>query len=258
MFALNSKTLVCAYGRDGSVEGVFERLLYMCLSNYSKSYVYGALLDLPSSVCYRQMQDYEIEEKAKKYLAMLKNQVSGSFFCAIRQRRYSPKNKYLYCCEDGAMGALRALWRFVNGKKEELIPINGFELGDEQISAAQRIYFSVQDEKTNLFNCIEPNGIFKLAEHAEDAKVVFPVRCEAYSCNKPRFKLGAAFKRTRQSEFGEIEGLYGAGALDLLLSEGADIGAIRSDTVDDVRIFYSSQTGYYFLESNVKKSVNIR
>lgn len=255
MFALNSKTLVCAYGMGGSVESVFERLLYMCLSNYSKSYVYGAVLDLPSSVCYREMHDYEIEDKAKRYLDMLKKRVRGSFFCVIRQRRYKPQSEYLYCCEDGAMGALRALWRFVNGKKEELTPINEFELYDEQISTAQRIYFSAEDEKNHLFNCIEPNGIFKLAEYAEDSKVVFPVRNESCSLNKPRFKISAAFKRTRQSGFAEIEGLYGAGALDLLLSEGSDIGAI---TVDNVRIFSSMQTGYYFSESNVKKPVNMR
>ena len=113
MFALNSKTLVCAYGMGGSVESVFERLLYMCLSNYSKSYVYGAVLDLPSSVCYREMHDYEIEDKAKRYLDMLKKRVSGSFFCVIRQRRYKPQSEYLYCCEDGAMGALRAGARLV-------------------------------------------------------------------------------------------------------------------------------------------------
>ena len=83
---MNTKTAVCAYGKSSSVQSVFERLFTMYLSNYSKSYSYGALIDLPDSVCYRVADDSKREEMAEKCVEYLNKNCDGNFFCAIRQR----------------------------------------------------------------------------------------------------------------------------------------------------------------------------
>ena len=59
---MKSKTIVCAYGKNEPVERVFERLCAMYTSNYSPSYFYCALIDLPDGISYRTAGDKKIEE----------------------------------------------------------------------------------------------------------------------------------------------------------------------------------------------------
>lgn len=204
---MNSKTAVCAYGKQGTVERVFERLFTMYLSNYSGAYYYGAVIDLPDSVCYRAPDDGAREEMARKCVEYLNKRCEGRFFCVMRQRRYvSMRNGYLYTCEGGAQGALKSVWRYLGGRKNELFPVYGCVPTE-----VERIYFSSFDEerpltegRKTLIDCIEPNGIFRLADRLLDGGAVFP---SVYSnCCAADFGSIESFRDRRgAADFGSIE-----------------------------------------------------
>ena len=130
-----------AYGKNEEVEETLERLFSMYLSNYSKSYYYGAIIDHPDSVCYRTCGDVEREEKARKCAERLNRECEGRFFCALRQSRFTAADDSArYLCEGGALGALKSLWRYLAGRKNEVFPIYGcVPKSKNEIS---RVYYS--------------------------------------------------------------------------------------------------------------------
>lgn len=235
---MDSRTLVCAYGKNESVERVFARLRQMYLNNYSPNYVYCAVVDLCDALSYRAAGDGCIEKKAESCLRGLKNDFGERFFCAVRQRRYqSSRCAYGYFCEGGALGALKELWRYAYGGKEVLFPVPG-DVGIPQKWRAERIYFSCSgdDEKTHLngYGCdrneffdekcirvIERRGIFKLAKELGNGVnfALDPSRGDG------GLRIG--------------EGLYSAYALNTLLAEGTDIADIERKTVQGVRLTLS-------------------
>ncbi len=191
-----NKVLVCSYGKGSDIESVFERLYGMYLTNFDASFCFCALIDLPDAISYRVSGDRDIEERARHLTRELNRERSNSFFCAIRQRRFagSMENRF-FACEEGERGALKALWRFVNGKTSVMFPI----YGQADVYGTEQIYFSGNStrEREGLISIIEKGGIAAL--------------CSAISANDAVFLQGG----------GEIsEGLYSAQGLDKLLSCG--------------------------------------
>ncbi len=203
---MKSRTVVCVYGKNEPIERVMERLNAMYVSNYSKNYVYGALIDLPDAISYRVSGDQQTEEKAQELVKMLSARYGSAFFCAIRQRRIRSDREYRYACEDGVLGAIKALWRYVKGKGTELFPV----FGCGGMNGAERIYFSAEVRKdtgvhNEFIDVIEPNGIFRLAAHLRGNEAVF-----AFTGAFDGDKSGCDENKT--------EVLFSAAALDKLLS----------------------------------------
>lgn len=232
---MDSRTLVCAYGKNESVERIFARLRQMYLDNNSSSYVYCAVVDLCDALSYRAAGDRQIEEEARDCLRGLKNAFGERFFCIVRQRRYHSKGcAYGYFCEGGALGALKELWRYAYGGKEVLFPLMG-EDGILEKWRAERIYFSCasDDEKVLLsgYGC-DRNGIF-------DEKCIRVIERDGI------FKLGKevgngacfALDPLRYDGIERIgEGLYSAYALNTLLAEGTDTADIERKSSEVVRM----------------------
>ena len=202
---MKSRTVVCVYGKNEPIDRVMQRLRATFLSNYSKSYVYGAIIDLPDAISYRVLGDLKTEERAGELIGLLKNEYGDAFFCAIRQRRICSGREYRYVCEEGALGAVKTLWRYSKGKSTELFPI----FGCGGLGQAERIYFSAEvgAESGESIDVIQPNGIFALAELMKENEAVFA-------------SAGAIIGK-KAGELGQrAEVLFDARALDKLLGCG--------------------------------------
>ncbi len=221
---MNTKTLVCAYGSGEYVKRTFERLFCMYLSNYSKSYTYCALIDLPAGTHYRLAGDESIESKVKVYTDFLERNCEGRFFGAVRQRRSLGAGNYTYACEGGEIGALKALWRFANGHSGELFPI----YGRGEAMGVERIYFSAERALKNdgFYRVIEPNGIFVLGSEKEAFEAVLPIT-GAIETKKSTFWSLVKRQKTTVKDL-HLEGLYKAQALDKMLC--ADKTAVKQKT----------------------------
>ena len=243
MAEMKSITAVCVYGKDGGVDRAFERLMTMFTSNHSESYYYGAVIDLKDSLSYRATGDGECEERARKCIEQLTKCFGKRFFCAIRQRRYvCSAGTYGYRCEEGAIGALKGLWRYLDGRKNELFPVYGCDP-----KGVERIYFSSLDEETgeaqtreNGFECIEPGGIFRLAEQISFGKAVFPISEHTAHVRS----------RGKKEINGTCEALYSAEALDRLLGVGATLESISGEVSSSVKMTACPSLGENFLKQS--------
>jgi hypothetical protein len=209
----------------------------MYLSNHSKSYYYGAIIDLQDSVCYRAPTDTAREEMAKKCVDYLNKNGDASFFCAVRQRRYvSLNNGYIYLCEGGAEGALRSLWRYIKGRKNEVFPIYGCVPKD-----VERLYFSSYDDEMSeqlsdekRYYCIEPGGIFSLGEQLNPDCAAYP-RSVGYEARAKSGILSSFFGK-RRSEKRSVEALYSEKVLEKFAFFGTSADAVRRTEVEGVAI----------------------
>lgn len=202
---MKSKTVVCVYGKNENVEITAKRLSVLYTSNYSASYVYGAVIDLPDAISYRIAGDTSTEEKAKRLAEYMCSHYNGEFFCAVRQRRICGNGELRYACEDGEKGALRALWRYIKGKRTELFPV----FGNAVLGGTEKIYISPESlrekrKEGDYIETIEPNGIFALARELNGNEAVFAFAGK----NKP------------VCENVGFEALFTADALDRMLSCG--------------------------------------
>ena len=216
---MKSKTIVCAYGKNEAVEDIFLRLYAIYLSNFSESYVYFALIDLPDGISYRMAGDSLIEDEAMRLFEKFNGHFGGRLTCAVRQRR--SKGSALggeYVCEGGEAGALAALWRHSKGKDEGLCPI----FGCDETGGAERIYFSRSGVRENsaCIDVIEPGGVFMLESSLGEYDAVFA--------------LTGAMKRGFAELDEAPEGLYGSGALDKLIC--ADRVEIDGRIIKNVRV----------------------
>jgi hypothetical protein len=185
--------------------------------------------------------DGECEEKARKYIEHLNRCFGGHFFCAIRQRRYlTSEGGYRYGCEEGACGALKSLWRYLSGRKNELFPVYGCVP-----SGFERIYFSSLDEETgnavsnkNGFECIEAGGVFRLSEQISFGKAIFPFS----ECTR----LGRTHGKREITT--TCEALYSSAALDRLLGIGATVGSISGEVSGTVKMTLCYGFGVDFLK----------
>ncbi len=171
---MQSRTVVCVYGKNESVETIAKRLSALYTSNYSKSYMYGAIIDLPDAISYRIAGDLSTEEKAKRMVEYMSGRYNGNFFCAVRQRRICEDSERRYACEEGEKGALKALWRYIKGKRTELFPF----FGCVAVDGAERVYLSaetlpIKHNEKDYIEVIEPNGIFALADDLNESGAVF-------------------------------------------------------------------------------------
>lgn len=190
----NAVTVV--YEADGNAEKAFRRLGDVYNSNYIENAVYGVILDLPPSVCYRAVSDGKISEGARRYFEEMKRGKNGRFFCAVRQRRYlsdlAELKKYRasyarFACEGGALGALASL---IDIKK------NGCEgffayYGTKDFSDCDKVYLSGYDEGGENGVLPYPGTINALCERFDGKKAIFP-----------------KITTDRRSFFDEREGLY--------------------------------------------------
>lgn len=234
---MNSRTLICAYGKCSSVESIFERLFTMYLSNNSRNYCYGAIIDLPDSVCYRSAHDFLKEEMAEKCMNYLSKNCDGSFFCSIRQRRYTSfGNGYIYTCHGGALGALKSLWSQVKGGKSDLFPIIG-----RIPTGVERVYFSCfgEDRPKEMqegFICIEPSGVFKLGAALGERAAVFPIKAEktwGNECGAFKRIISALSMRAQSPD-----GLYSAKCLDALLGIEGEVPLVFGSKIKGARLTY--------------------
>ncbi|MBR2473738.1 MAG: hypothetical protein IKB51_01740 [Clostridia bacterium] len=233
---MNSKTLVCAYGKARDIQEVFTRLYAMYKLNFSESYAYCALIDLEDACLYRMAGDSEAEMRAERAAQRLNELCGGGFFCGIRQRRCEITGTMRrYTCEGGALGALKALWRYTSGRNDELFPCYGtldsgfervfFSARKESPKTANRIYgcdgrdflkhnienFSAKSSE-KYFEVIEPSGIFRLAEGLKNSGAVFA-----------------------ESDLNGLnDGIFSAWALDLMLSDMVRPQDITSHTEKNV------------------------
>lgn len=203
---MKSRTVVCVYGKNEPVEMIMERLNAMYVSNYSESYVYGALIDLPDAISYRTAGDLMLEEKAQELIRVMNARYDGAFFCAIRQRRIRMDKEYRYACEEGAVGALKALWRSVKGKGTEIFPV----FSGKVLNGTERVYLSAQvgsvgDKDNGYIDVIEPNGVFGLASLLDEYEAAFAF-------------TGAIESENNGFLTDKTEALFCADALDKLLS----------------------------------------
>ena len=229
MLGISKETVVCAYENRGNINEAFKRLFGMYLSNYSKKYSYGAIIDLPGALSYRALGDDKIEAEAKKFVERMSGECDGRFFCMIRQRRcISLPCDREYGCEGGALGALKSLWRFLAGRKNDVFPVYGCVPND--VGKVDGVYFSpCGEQRSGDDYCIEPNGIFRLWERVEGCDVAFPTFTGELKRRRSLIFGGACNK-----EQVRCEGLYTAGALDRLLSVGATLKNVKRRTVDGV------------------------
>ncbi len=93
------------------VEKAFYKAVFLHLSNYFENAVYGTVIDLPDSPCYKSYGDREITESASRCYGSLPKEYRDSFFVMVRARRYNVKHSKnaAFCCENGALGALNNL-----------------------------------------------------------------------------------------------------------------------------------------------------
>ena len=203
---MEGKVIICAYGKNGSVEDVFLRLYATYLSNFNGRYVYFALIDLPDGISYRMAGDSLIEDEAMRLFERFNALFGGKLTCAVRQRR-SKSGSFggEYVCEGGARGALATLWRHSKGKDEGLFPI----FGCDETRGADSIYFSADNgqKDSSYIDVIEPGGISRLGRSLGVFDAVFALT----GAMERRF--GAAFEPDDEV----FEGLYGAGALDKII-----------------------------------------
>lgn len=197
---MKGKTLICSYGKGIPVERIFEHLRALYLTNYSADYVWGALIDLPDSDLYRIAGDSLLEDKAEECLLQIKRECAGQFFCGVRQRRREYEG-YRFSCENGAAGALEALWRQARGNGSPICSINE----SDTLTDVENIYFTRAKKEDNI-TVIEPGGLFKLASILAGNDAVFA----------PTYTLKADFKEDAE-QFNGFETLYSAAALDKML-----------------------------------------
>ncbi len=164
-------TVIAVYEADGDAEKAFKRLDAIYNSNYIKDAIYGAVIDLPPSVCYSTVSDERIVDAAKRYYDEIKRGKRERFFCALRPRRYLTDRNELkkyrssyarFACEKGALGAL-----------ESLISGNGSffaYFGTDSFSECDKLYFSAYDNGVLPY----PGTVNGLCELFETKKAVFP------------------------------------------------------------------------------------
>ena len=209
---MKGKTLICSYGKGIPVERIFEHLRALYLTNYSAQYVWGVIIDLPDSELYRMAGDSLIEDRARECLLEIKKECVGQFFCGVRQRRREYEG-YRFSCENGARGALEALWRQVKGNGSSIYPI--YESG--ALEGVENIYFT-RAEKGDSVTVIEPGGLFKLAARILGNDAIFVPTC--------------ALKGDISEHFDGFETLYSSIALDKMLF--CEPSAILPDCANDV------------------------
>ncbi len=144
------------------VEKAFYKALFLHLSNYFENAIYGAVIDLPDSPCYKSYGDREITEAVSRCYGALPKKYKDSFFVIVRARRYNVKHtkSAAFCCENGAFGALSDL---LSGNTEYY-----FTLG-EVPESYDYLYFSAYN------GVIEAGGIKALLDTAViTGKNVFP------------------------------------------------------------------------------------
>jgi hypothetical protein len=207
---MKSKTIVCAYSKNEPIERAFERLLAMYTSNYSDSYTYCVLIDLPDGISYRMAGDSLLEDEAQRLFGLLNGKFGNRLICAVRQRRSSgDTSEGKYVCEGGARGALATLWRHSKGKDDGLFPI----FGCDETQGAERIYFSRPEMCMDAehIDVIEPSGIFRLASKLQGFEAVFAFTGEM-ECD-----LFNHFEWNDPGEKEVFEGLYSSVALDKII-----------------------------------------
>ena len=74
------------------VEKSFYKAVFLHLSNYFENAVYGTVIDLPDSPCYKSYGDREITEAASRCYGSLPKEYRDSFFVMVRARRYNVKH----------------------------------------------------------------------------------------------------------------------------------------------------------------------
>ena len=212
---MKGKTLICSYGKGIPVEQIFEHLRALYLTNYSSDYVWGVLIDLPDSDLYRIAGDSVIEDRARECLLEIKRECVGDFFCGVRQRRREYEG-YRFLCENGARGALEALWRQVKGNGSPIYPI--YEAG--VLEGVENIYFT-RAEKEDSVTVIEPGGLFRLAARLTESDAVFAPTCALKGDFRGDFRY-----------FNGFETLYSARALEkMLFCEASEILPICANEV---------------------------
>ena len=173
----NAVTVV--YEADGSAEKAFRRLGDVYNSNYIENAVYGVILDLPPSVCYRTVSDGKISESAKRYFEEMKRGKNGRFFCAVRERRYlsdlAELKKYRssyarFACEGGALGALASLIDIKKNGCEDFFAY----YGTKDFSDCDKVYLSGYDESGEKGVLPYPGTINALCERFDGKKAIFP------------------------------------------------------------------------------------
>lgn len=173
----NTVTLV--YEADGNAEKAFQRLRDIYNSNYIENAVYGVILDLVPSVCYRTVSDGKISEGAGRYFEEMKRGKSGRFFCAVRERRYlsdlTELKKYRssyarFACEGGAIGALASLIDIKRNGSESFFAY----YGTKDFSDCDKVYLSGYDENGENGVLPYPGTVNALAERFDGEKAIFP------------------------------------------------------------------------------------
>ena len=223
------KTIVCVYGKGNNVSEVFARLSCLHKRSEGKKYIYCAVIDLPDWISYRSSVDFEIEEKAGKFARYYGKKLGYGFFCAVRQRRYSISGKErIYCCEEGSLGAIKSLWRFVCGRRDEFFPVYG-NADDALLRQTERIYYSAvfgeSAEQTSFEEIIEQSGIDKLERECGSGAVI-PCRTATETVADGETVKYEFLKKTENKRKG-LEILFSHAALDKLLSSGISEGDIE-------------------------------
>ncbi len=172
-------TVTVVYEADGNAEKAFRRLSDVYNSNYMESSVYGVIIDLPPSVCYRTVSDCKISEGAKRYFEEMKRGKNGRFFCAVRQRRYlsdlTELKKYRssyarFACEGGAIGALGLL---IDIKKNGIEGLFAY-YGTNDLSDCDKVYLCGYDENGENGVLPYPGTVNALCERFDGKKAIFP------------------------------------------------------------------------------------
>lgn len=171
---INDNTTLC-------IERAVYKAVFLHLSNYFEDAVYGTVIDLPDSPCYKSHGDREIIETVSRCYGALPRKYKESFFIVVRARRYNVNRtkSEAFCCENGAYGALNDI---ISGNNEWF-----FALGNVP-SSYEYLYFSGSD------GVIEAGGINALLRIAAiTGKNVFPcIKNEPYSEYEPRYSVDVA------------------------------------------------------------------
>ena len=194
------------------IERAVYKAVFMHLSNYFEDAVYGVVIDLPDSPCYKSYGDREIIETLSRCYGALPKKYKESFFAVVRARRYNVNRtkSEAFCCENGASGALGDL---ISGNNEWY-----FALGSVPENC-EYLYFSASD------GVIEAGGIKALLKiTAQSGENVFPyIKNAPYSDylvnalhsaanvhKKPRFNIkNSPFNPKKKGKtFSFIEGLF--------------------------------------------------
>ena len=215
------KTIVCVYGKGKNTSEVFARLCGLCEQSGCNEYIYCGIIDLPDWICYRSSGDSGTEDKVKRFVRYYGKRFGGDLFCAVRQRRYYIEGKEpAYCCVDGSLGALKSLWRFAGGRKEEFFPVYG-KVNYEVLSEADKIYYSalLGNEAPQKRDIIEKHGLEKMENELTEGTVIVRNKKDGNPAGKAADRI---FGRSRsEGKPGEcLEILLSHNALDKLLSTG--------------------------------------